>query len=123
MRRLVAVLAFALSVALVLLAAAASADPPRRGARSAHAEQERQPLRRARRARGGGAVGWPWQGRLDHAIRLEPSTYVRYTGEYARTGNFYGTSELVHLLERAAFRVATRLPGAKLSVGELSRAR
>src|SRR5690606_16006049 len=47
--------------------------------------------------------------------------YLRYTGEYAPGGNFYGTWELVQLLERAAYRVARRVPGAKLSVGELSR--
>ena len=65
--------------------------------------------------------GYPWRGRLRKGVKLMESPYIRYTTEYARQGdNFYGTWELVQLVERAAWRVHQRLPGAKLSVGELS---
>lgn len=66
------------------------------------------------------SVRFPWDGRLLRAQKLMPSQYVRYVSEYAPSGRFYGTWELVQLVERAARRVAFRLPGAKLSVGELS---
>tara|TARA_B100001750_G_scaffold49840_1_gene37770 strand:- start:431 stop:1039 length:609 start_codon:yes stop_codon:yes gene_type:complete len=53
-------------------------------------------------------------------VELRESAYLRRVTEYEPGGNFYGTWELVQLLERAAYRVERRLPGAKLSVGELS---
>ncbi len=54
-------------------------------------------------------------------VKLEPSRTLRYVTEYARLGdNFYGTWELVQVLQRAAHRVHLRHPGAKMSVGELS---
>ncbi|QQR91694.1 MAG: penicillin-insensitive murein endopeptidase [Myxococcales bacterium] len=68
------------------------------------------------------SFGFPWHGKLSHGWKIRPSNYLRYTGEYAKDGNFYGTWELVQLLERAAIRVEARVPGAKLSVGELSKA-
>jgi penicillin-insensitive murein endopeptidase len=40
--------------------------------------------------------------------------------EYAPAGNFYGTSELVGLLEHTAQGIHARWPGSQLSVGELS---
>jgi penicillin-insensitive murein endopeptidase len=48
------------------------------------------------------------------------SAALRPVTEYARGGNFYGTSELVTLLERTAHGIAARWPGSQLSVGELS---
>lgn len=66
------------------------------------------------------SVGFPFSGRLRGSVLLEESANVRYAGEYAPGGRFYGTTELVQLLQRAADRVATRVPGARLSVGELS---
>jgi penicillin-insensitive murein endopeptidase len=66
------------------------------------------------------SLQYPWDGSLHRGMRLRESEYVRHVGEYARGGNFYGTWELVQLLERAARRVAFRVPGSKLSVGELS---
>jgi penicillin-insensitive murein DD-endopeptidase len=66
------------------------------------------------------SLGWAWQGRLRKGVKLVESDYVRYVTEYARDGRFYGTWELVQLLERAAWRVWLRAPGARLSVGELS---
>ncbi len=66
------------------------------------------------------SVGLPFRGSLRNGMLLRESTTVRYAGEYAERGNFYGTAELVHVIERAAAQVARRLPGARLSVGELS---
>ena len=67
------------------------------------------------------SLRYPWDGQLLKGTRVRESDYVRYVGEYAANGHFFGTWELVQLLERAARRVAFRLPGAKLSIGELSR--
>ncbi|MFW6050492.1 MAG: penicillin-insensitive murein endopeptidase [Myxococcota bacterium] len=66
------------------------------------------------------SMGWPWRGRLDDGVRVVESKYVRHTTEYTRNDHFYGTWELVQLVERAAWRVWSRIPGARLSVGELS---
>lgn len=68
------------------------------------------------------SVGLPFAGRLRRGVEIVPSEYLRYTGEYAAAGNFWGTWELVQLIERAAYRVHQRVPGAKLSIGELSKA-
>jgi penicillin-insensitive murein endopeptidase len=53
-------------------------------------------------------------------MRVQESEYIRYVGEYADRGHFYGSWQLVQLIERAARRVAFRLPGSKLQLGELS---
>jgi penicillin-insensitive murein endopeptidase len=66
------------------------------------------------------SLGFAWQGQLLRPMRVQESEYIRYVGEYASHGRFYGTWELVQLLERAARRVAFRLPGSKLQIGELS---
>lgn len=71
-------------------------------------------LRRSR------SLGYAWRGSLTRAVRLKPNANLRYVPEYASSGHFFGTWQLVQLLERAAQRVATKLPGARLSVGELS---
>lgn len=64
--------------------------------------------------------GLPWAGRLANAVRLRMGAALAPVAEYARSGNFYGTSELVGMLEHAAHRVHARWPGAQMSVGELS---
>ena len=92
---------------------------PSQGETRAERERYRGPGARAL-PRSSRSLGLPWRGRLRNGVKLEESTYVRYTGEYAPRGNFWGTWELVQLLERAAYRVSRRVPGAKLSVGELS---
>ena len=66
------------------------------------------------------SIGLPFDGALRRGVLLRESEHLRYTGEYAAAGHFYGTWELVQLLERAAYRVHRRLPGARLSIGELS---
>jgi penicillin-insensitive murein endopeptidase len=72
------------------------------------------PLRKSR------SLGLAWQGKLERGVKIAQSTRVRYVTEYIPTGHHYGSWQLVQLLERAAHRVAVRLPGARLSVGELS---
>ncbi|MGD8860904.1 MAG: penicillin-insensitive murein endopeptidase [Myxococcales bacterium] len=67
------------------------------------------------------SVGLVTDGRLERGMRARQSEYIRYVGEYEPGGKFFGTWELVQLIERAARRVAFRLPGARLSIGELSR--
>lgn len=83
------------------------ADPTR----GPHAE----PLPRRSRS-----LGWPWRGRLVRPVELRESPVLSRVGEYEAGGHFFGTWELVQLVERAAWRVHLRLPGAKLQVGELS---
>ncbi len=106
-----AIVAWLLALALAL--PVALADPRDRAASSSAS---------GRRARSR-SIGYPWRGRLESGVLLRESEHVRYTPEYRAEGRFYGTRELVTLIERAAARVARRLPGAKLSVGELSRTR
>ncbi len=71
------------------------------------------------------SLGLPFDGRLRNGVRLRPSRHLRIVpaehGQREGGDALYGTWELVQLLERAAFRVHQRLPGAQLSVGELSK--
>lgn len=68
------------------------------------------------------SLGFAWQGQLLRPMRVQESEYIRYVGEYAANGRFFGAWELVQLLERGARRVAFRMPGSKLQIGELSAA-
>ena len=63
----------------------------------------------------------PWEGRLRDGADLRESETVHRAGEYARAGHFWATHELVQLLERAARVVQRRVPGGRLTVGELSK--
>lgn len=97
-----------------------------RGAVVATASQARPHRARAQRRRAprrpnSASIGYAFRGRLRRGVLLEESRLVRHAGEYRQAGNFYGTTELVDLLERAAAHVARRVPGGRLSVGELSR--
>lgn len=67
------------------------------------------------------SIGLPFAGRLENGVLVRETPFVRHTPEYAKDGHFYGTWELVQLVHRAAHRVAQRIPGARLSVGELSK--
>ncbi len=102
-------------LALADVALAERASAARRRVVSAEVDLRPPPGLRSRSLR------YPWDGQLSRGLRLPESEYVRYVGEYAPAGRFFGTWELVQLLERGARRVAFRLPGARLSVGELSR--
>jgi penicillin-insensitive murein endopeptidase len=68
------------------------------------------------------SVNYPWDGQLVHGQKIRESKFIRYIPEDLPAGRFFATSEMVQLIERAAKRVASRYPGAKLSVGELSSA-
>jgi penicillin-insensitive murein endopeptidase len=112
-----------LSLSFVLLALVAVASPAatqgtrttREKARSAREVSLRPPPGLRSRS-----VRFPWDGRLLRGMRMAESNYARYVPEYAPSGHFYGTWELVQLLERAARRVAFRFPGSRLPLGELS---
>lgn len=69
---------------------------------------------------GSRSVGLVQQGRLVRGMRLRASQYAYHVPDYADRGWFYGTWQLVQLVERAARRVAFRAPGVPLGVGELS---
>jgi len=108
-------MALLLSVGLVALSVDAGATPsrgPRDRSRGPHAERLPHDSR---------SVGLPFRGSLRNGVLLRESPFLRYTTEYRAAGNFYGTWELVQLVERTAYRVHQRLPGSRLSVGELSR--
>lgn len=103
---MVRVLAIVVAAMLVITSGLALASPPR--------------SRRAGRARASTSVGFPFSGTLRNGRRLAESPSVAFTGEYRANGRHFGTTELVTLLERAAAHVARRVPGGRLSVGELS---
>jgi len=67
--------------------------------------------------------GLPWEGHLTQGVRLRTNGLLHPVTEYARQGNFYGTAELVSLLERTAQAIAARWPGSQLALGELSASR
>lgn len=68
------------------------------------------------------SLGWPWRGALTGSVRLTESHLLRYAESEVADGHFYGTSELVHILERGVRKVQRQAPGGRLTVGELSRA-
>lgn len=110
-------LALSLCVGLGLLGAAASRPEAVSAKGEALAAAVPSLPASARKSR---SVGFAWKGRLDRSVLLKPGPHVRYVTEYAAAGHFYGTWQLVQLLERAAFGVARRAPGSRLSVGEMS---
>ncbi len=66
------------------------------------------------------SVRYPWRGHLVRGMRLAESSHVHHVEEYLEHDRFFGTWQLVQLMQRAATAVAEQHPGAKLSVGELS---
>jgi penicillin-insensitive murein endopeptidase len=106
------------SAALVIMGAAFLSLPPLAAAKRTSAAAPLPTM--AASLRKSRSVGLAWKGRLERGVKLKPSAHLRYVSEYEKTGHFYGTWQLVQLLERAAFSVAQRVPGAKLAVGELS---
>lgn len=65
------------------------------------------------------SVGATNRGRLNHAVRVEPSPSLRVRNP----SQAYGTEELVALIAWAADEVARQHPGSSLNVGDLSRER
>jgi penicillin-insensitive murein endopeptidase len=65
------------------------------------------------------SVGATNRGRLNHAVRVEPSSSLRVRNP----SQAYGTEELVALITWAADEVARQHPGSSLNVGDLSRER
>jgi penicillin-insensitive murein endopeptidase len=121
---------------LMLLGAIAWAQPPGGGSEDGAAVEARSPRRRARaagsgrRTRGSAreaersdpssvSVGRHNRGRLVHGAELFEGEHLRFKS--ADTDHHHGTDELVAALHAAADRVWERLPGARLTVGDLSR--
>ncbi|MCS6856079.1 MAG: penicillin-insensitive murein endopeptidase [Sandaracinaceae bacterium] len=67
------------------------------------------------------SIGLPYRGALRNGVRLKESRVLRIAAEYRGTGHFYGTTELINLLEKTAAHVARRFRGPALVVGELSK--
>jgi penicillin-insensitive murein endopeptidase len=109
MRRSIALAAVCLALTVAAIARATPGD-----------EGGPRPRSGTRRAAPSRSIGLPFDGRLQNGVLLRESAHVRYAGEYRAAGHFWGTEELVRLIERAAAHVAKRIPGARLSVGELS---
>jgi penicillin-insensitive murein DD-endopeptidase len=102
-----------------LLVAVATTSPPPVAADRPAAEKGMPTLPvSARQSR---SLGYPWDGYLLRGVKLRSSARLRYVNEYTARQHLYGTWQLVQLLERAAYGVAQRSPGARLGVGELSR--
>ncbi len=104
----------------------ASAHPTK----SAHASSRRTTTRSARRAHAAArptepsdgtslSVGRHNRGRLLRGHELTESPTLRFKTRHSEA--HWGTDELVGLLDRASRAVATRTPGARLTVGDLSR--
>lgn len=66
------------------------------------------------------SIGYPWNGFLENGRRVEASDRIHLLERHRERGWYYGADSMVALLERAAARVARRVPGARLTVGELS---
>jgi penicillin-insensitive murein endopeptidase len=66
------------------------------------------------------SYGWPWRGLLANGRQVTDSDTIALVDTYRVDAHFFGTTELVRLLERAAADVARAHPGARLAVGELS---
>lgn len=66
------------------------------------------------------SIAYPWNGFLEDGRRVEESDRIRLLDRHRERGWHYGADSMVALLERAAARVARRMPGARLTVGELS---
>src|SRR5687767_13890533 len=62
-------------------------------------------LRRSR------SLGFAWHGSLSRGVRLQANDNLRFVTEYEPLDHYYGSWQLVQLLERSAQRVAIRMPG------------
>lgn len=67
------------------------------------------------------SVGTAQHGQLEGGIALEQSKSLVVLPQTRRNAIFYGTAELVGLLQRSAAAVAQDRPGSMLKVGNLSR--
>jgi penicillin-insensitive murein endopeptidase len=115
-----------LSAILTCCLAAAFGVAPVAASPSPNIEAKIESARISRPASRGGrtrSTGYPWDGQLIRGQKVRESKFLRYLPEDAPAGRFFGTKPMVQMIERAARKVASRYPGAKLSIGELSSAR
>jgi penicillin-insensitive murein endopeptidase len=66
------------------------------------------------------SIGWVYRGFLSGGVYLRESERLRHVTGFAARDRFWGTAELVSMVERVAEQVWARHPGARLNVGELS---
>jgi penicillin-insensitive murein endopeptidase len=105
------------SLAGLLLAATVRASPD-------HAARSEAPSpSRSKKGSLSRSLGYPWRGHLTNGVRLEESDLIRHSVADQEDDRFWGTQELVGLLERAVDRVSSALPSGPLVVGELSQRR
>ena len=64
--------------------------------------------------------GLPWEGELQNGVWLSPSRTIRHLPQFRSRANFFGTSELVRMLQRAGQSIASTWQDSRLTVGELS---
>ena len=67
------------------------------------------------------SIGRPWHGLLVGGLSLHESAGIRLLPEHRDSDHFWGTAELVTLIEHAAARVAGEAPGSRLTMGELGK--
>jgi penicillin-insensitive murein DD-endopeptidase len=68
------------------------------------------------------SVGSPNEGKLVGGVKLDTSSgTVRVVPAYQRGDTRWGLPDLIHMIERAAKKVAKKHPGAVLGVGDVSR--
>lgn len=112
----------AIGSAVLLLASASLARPHRHGppavAAAAARWQQRPPLPESVSR----SVGRPSRGRLLNGVQMSEAPFLNFKRgslEHER----WGTEELVTMVQSAAQHVASILPGAKMTMGDLSRRR
>lgn len=67
------------------------------------------------------SIGTPQNGWLQGGVALQSSDVLRVVPQTVARGFFYGTEDLVRLLEGSAAAVASQWPGSRLRVANLSR--
>jgi penicillin-insensitive murein endopeptidase len=67
----------------------------------------------------GQSIGFPWRGRLNEGVYLEPGGALRHL-ESASEKRYFGSRTLVELVQSIALHVDGMVPGARLAVAELS---
>ena len=100
----------------------AFARPNRNGGRRGrqqHARNERRDAETPRPGAGSLSVGKTTRGRLINGVALRESESLKWRS--GGVDNRFGTTEMVDTLHRAANQVERTIPGAKLTIGDISR--
>jgi penicillin-insensitive murein DD-endopeptidase len=104
-------------LALVVFASSvAMAKPHPKVARVAHVETSEK-----RAEAHAISVGSPTDGKLQNGARIETSSYLRISPQYAGGDVRYGLPLLVSMVDRSAHDVAKKFAGSVMNLGHLSR--